>query len=181
MSIFPNKTLRTRWLENLKLKMNLNCFNRVQLTCLISQNKANKVDCCYQIFAVLNPTKILFVFLKHSERTCERFFGSNDFCLFLFLLSQLIKEKLHICKYHSAVSHVKQQQVLRESQCCSFLDQNALLMSICMRCCDKQPLVGPVCWHVSLFDTKKKKKIQASVLSDLTGRPRGNFDQSALE
>lgn len=34
-------------------KKNLN-FDRVQLTCSISRIKANKSDCCYQIFAELN-------------------------------------------------------------------------------------------------------------------------------
>lgn len=182
MSIFPNKTqrLRTRWLENLKLKMNLNLFYRVQLTCLISQNKANKVDSCYQIFAILNPTKILFVFLKQSERTCERFFGSNDFCLFLFLLSQLIKEKFHICKYHSAMSHVKQQQYSERVSAVLF---STKMPSWCQYAC--VAVINNHWWVlcVGMFHclTQKRSKPPTFVLSDLTGRPRGNFDQSALE
>lgn len=149
MSIFPNKTQRlsTRWQENLNLnlKINPNFFGRVQLTCLISQNKANKIHCCYQRFAGLNSCRILFVFETLSGWNCE---WVQWFLSFPFSVVTVDQRGKLICLISERNS--EHSELL---QC--FFHQNVLL-SICMRCCDKQALVGRVCWHVSLFDTEKK-------------------------
>lgn len=91
-------------------------------------------------------------------------------CVFFFLLLLLIEGR----KNSTQLRLTPKSNKYSEFNAVFFFYQNVLLMSICMRCCDKTTARWSCVLACRLlFDTKEKKqnKPPTLLLSDFTGRP----------